>query len=134
MIPQRPSLQRARVLAARPAFWLAMAFVLMMALLPHPPRFPLDRFGDKAEHAAAFAVLAVLAACAWPRLALWRVLAALSLVGALIELAQAIPALHRDCELNDWLADTLAVAAALAGVALWRAARGPAPGSAQADA
>ena len=33
----------------------------------------------------------------------------LSFLGALIEVAQAMPVLHRDCDIRDWAADTLAI-------------------------
>ena len=35
----------------------------------------------------------------------------LSFLGAMIEVAQAIPALHRDCDIRDWVADSLAILA-----------------------
>jgi hypothetical protein len=46
----------------------------------------------------------------------------LSLFGAAIEVLQAIPVLHRDSDIRDWLADTLAVGAILL-IARWRRAR-----------
>jgi VanZ family protein len=48
-------------------------------------------------------------------------LAGLSAFGALIELIQLIPALHRDAELMDWAADTAAAGAVLLIVAIVRA-------------
>jgi hypothetical protein len=51
-----------------------------------------------------------------------RLLLGLSLFGAFIEVVQAIPALHRDTDIWDWVADTAAVAAVLALVWLWRRA------------
>jgi hypothetical protein len=49
----------------------------------------------------------------------------LSLFGAAIELAQAIPALHRDSDIIDWIADTIACGLVLLLVAwLRRRARG----------
>ena len=44
----------------------------------------------------------------------------LSLFGAFIEVVQAIPALQRDSDLLDWLADTAAVAVILLLVHRWR--------------
>ncbi len=44
----------------------------------------------------------------------------LSLFGALIEVVQAIPALHRDSDVLDWLADTVAVVVVLLIVRWWR--------------
>ena len=101
-------------------FWLALAFAVTMALLPHPPRTPVDRFGDKFEHSLAFATLALLASQAFPRAGLLRIGERLSFVGALIEVCQSIPSLHRDCDIHDWIADTLAVAVVLGLVALGR--------------
>ncbi|WP_226017156.1 hypothetical protein [Novosphingobium sp. FKTRR1] len=109
-----------------PLFWVVLAMVVMMALSPHPPRFPLDRYGDKVEHMSAFFALAVLAAAAWPRAPLWQLLVALSLVGALIEVIQAIPALHRTCDVRDWVADMVALVLALGTMALWQNVRGTA--------
>jgi VanZ family protein len=102
------------------AFWTALAVSLTMALLPHPPHTPIDRFGDKFEHMLAFAVLSGLGSAAYPQLKL-RVLAlALSAVGALIEVLQAIPWLHRDSDIRDWIADTAATAVVLVAVKLWQ--------------
>lgn len=96
------------------AFWGALAVAVTMAVLPHPPYTPIDRFGDKTEHMLAFATLAGLAQIAWPRAPRWRILAGLSAVGAGIEFVQMLPALHRDAEFADWIADTLAIALVLA--------------------
>lgn len=93
-------------------FWAAALFALIMALDPHPPSFPGEP-SDKVEHMIAFAVLAALGAVAYPRLALLKLFAGLSLFGAFIEVAQAIPALHRDSDPLDWVADTVAAAVVL---------------------
>jgi VanZ family protein len=95
--------------AAITAFWLALAFAVTMALLPKPPHLPIDRFGDKFAHMLAFATLAGLAALAFPQASTWRTVERLSFLGAAIEVAQNIPALHRDCDIRDWIADTVAV-------------------------
>lgn len=90
-----------------------------MAVLPHPPEVPGEP-NDKVQHIIAFATLAALASFAYPRTALFRLLASLSLFGAFIEVVQAIPALQRDSDIMDWVADTAAVAAVLAVVWLLR--------------
>ena len=100
-------------------FWAALIFAFVMAVLPQPPRLPGDP-SDKIQHIIAFAVLAALAAAAYPRTAVLRILAGLSAFGALIEIVQSIPALHRDGDVVDWIADTLAAAAILALAALVR--------------
>ncbi len=94
---------------AKAAFWLACAGAVVLALLPMPPHLVIDQFGDKFEHILAFSVLSGLAAFAYPRALRWRVAERLSFLGALIEVAQSIPALHRDCDIRDWIADTLAI-------------------------
>ena len=54
-----------------------------------------------------------------------RLLIVLSGFGALIEIVQAIPALHRDSDWRDWVADTVAILVTLAIVAfVERHARG----------
>ena len=97
----------------RPLLLLATAFTLFMALLPKPPALPIDRFGDKFEHMLAFAVLSVLARLSFRRTSSWHLLEHLSFFGALIEVFQSIPALHRDCDPRDWAADTIAIGVAL---------------------
>jgi VanZ family protein len=104
----------------RIAFWAATAFAFVMAVLPQPPRLPGDP-SDKILHITAFAVLAVLAAAAYRRTRIAWLLAGLSLFGALIEAVQAIPSLHRDADVIDWLADTAAAGVVLALAALVRA-------------
>ena len=94
---------------ARLLFWLALAGAVVLALMPQPPQLPTDRFGDKFNHILAFATLAALAALGWPRAEKLRVVERLSFLGALIEVAQAMPVLHRDCDIRDWAADTLAI-------------------------
>jgi hypothetical protein len=103
---------------ARLLFWVALAFAVVMALLPHPPRMPTDRFGDKFNHMLAFSVLSALSVLAFPHISRWKIIWRLSIVGALIEVAQAIPFLHRDCDVRDWIADMLAVMVVMGVVTL----------------
>lgn len=101
--------QRIRRVAAV-LFWIALAGATTLAIMPQPPRLPTDELGDKFHHILAFATLAALAAAAWPQAPRLRVIERLSFLGALIEVVQSVPALHRDCDIRDWVADTLAVA------------------------
>ena len=94
----------------RPLFWLLAAFSLVMALLPAPPSLTTYNLGDKFEHMLAFSVLTLVARLAWPGTRIWIPVLLLSFYGALIELLQTIPALHRDADLRDWLADSVAIA------------------------
>jgi len=104
--------------SAQAIFWLAACFSFVMAAMPHPPEVP-GHPNDKVEHIVAFATLAVLAAFAYPRTALLRLLVGLSAFGALIEVVQAIPALQRDSDIKDWAADTVAAGVVL-GLIWWR--------------
>ena len=90
------------------ALILAAAFTFVMATLPHPPRIP-GNPQDKIQHIAAFVVMTTLAVPAFPRARLIHLILGLSAFGALIEFVQAIPALHRDSDWRDWLADTVAI-------------------------
>ena len=94
-------------------FFAALAFTLVMAWLPHPPQMPGPQ-SDKFQHVLAFVTLSVLAGFAFPEAPVARIGKRLSFLGALIEVVQAIPRLHRDCDIADWMADTAAIALTLA--------------------
>jgi hypothetical protein len=111
------------ILAARITFAAALVFTLVMALLPHPPQLEFDDFGDKFHHILAFVTLTILASLAFPAAPLLRIGERLSFLGAMIEVLQSIPALHRDCEVLDWVTDTIAVIVVLIAVAAIRRAR-----------
>lgn len=97
---------------ARIVFVAAAAFAFVMAVSPHPPKIPGEP-PDKILHILAFATLGALAAYAYHRVSIGRLLVGLTLLGALIEAIQAIPALNRDSELADLVADVVAAWAAL---------------------
>jgi hypothetical protein len=105
-------------------FWAAMLVIFVEAFVPSNDTIPLFPW-DKAEHFVAFYVLTLLAAAAFPRRSLILIAGTLSALGASIELVQALPIVNRDCDFWDWVADTIAIAAALAPMALvwWRRKR-----------
>lgn len=103
----------------------ATIFAVTMALLPHPPN--VVEVGDKYQHMAAFGTLTILYALAFPATPLLRIGERLSFLGALIEVFQSIPSLHRDCDVMDWVADTFIIIVVLAVIALGRRRRGVAP-------
>lgn len=115
MAPLPPTMIR----LLRVALYLAALFALVMALLPHPPHFPGPQ-NDKFQHTLAFATLAALAGFAYPRRSLWPIFFVLSAFGAMIEILQAIPVLHRDTQLSDLVTDMLAAGAVLLLHAAWR--------------
>ena len=94
----------------RVAFYAAVAVSVIAALAPSPEFEPTFRNVDKVQHVVAFAVLAGLARFGFPDASQWRIVERLSFLGAAIEVFQSIPALHRDCDVWDWVTDTLAVA------------------------
>ncbi|MEG8025530.1 conserved membrane hypothetical protein [Sphingomonas aurantiaca] len=113
-----------RTLLLRLVLVAAVVFAVTMALLPKPPHVPIDQFGDKFEHMLAFATIALLAAFSYPTARLFRIGERLSFLGALIEVLQSIPSLHRDCDIHDWIADTLAITVVLLIVWAVRRQRG----------
>jgi hypothetical protein len=108
--------------ARRLLFWAAAIFAFVMAVIPQPPELPGEP-NDKIQHMVAFATLGLLGAWAYVRASLLRLLVGLSLFGAFIELVQAIPALQRDSDVKDWIADTFACGLALLIVRWWRSRR-----------
>ena len=101
--------QRFRIPIMRFVFFGAVLFAVIMASLLQPPQIP-GQPSDKVQHIIAFAVLTLLARLAYPATNRWRLFVSLAFLGALIEAVQAIPVLHRDPSLLDWLADCGAVA------------------------
>lgn len=109
-------------------FWAAAIFAFVMAVVPHPPEVPGEP-NDKIQHMVAFATLGLLGAWGYTWTSLVRLLIGLSLFGAFIELVQAIPALQRDSDIKDWIADTFACGVALLIVRWWRSRRSGATGA-----
>lgn len=101
------------ILAA--TFWLCVVVTLFFAL---SPRGDIAGVNDKTLHMLAFAALTCLACAAFPFASMIRVFFWLCLFGGAIEPAQMIPEVHRDAELADWLADTLAIAGVLFAIKL----------------
>ncbi|HET9160546.1 MAG TPA: hypothetical protein VFN88_08035 [Caulobacteraceae bacterium] len=94
-------------------FWALALAVLVATCAPIPePSGP--QGSDKYEHFAAFYALALAAAVAYPRSPLWLTALLVSAYGGLIELIQALPFVHRDCNLYDFLADAAGAVAATA--------------------
>jgi hypothetical protein len=112
---------RSLSLLLRLGFWAATLATFLMAVLPLKHGASLLPW-DKAQHFLAFYALMLLALGAFPRLNPLLIAAALSGFGALIEFVQGLAFVHRDRDVLDWLADTLALAAVLAPlyVARWR--------------
>ena len=109
-------------------FWLALLGATTLAIMPQPPYLPTDQFGDKFNHMLAFATMAALAAAACPEMPRLRVIERLSFLGALIEVIQSIPALHRDCDIRDWIADTVAIVVVTGLAAILTPRKGPVSG------
>jgi hypothetical protein len=106
---------------AQVAFFAALVFTFYSAVIPPSKAVQLVPW-DKAEHFIAFYALTGLAAAAFPRRNLLLIAILLSAFGALIEIVQGLSIVHRDRDFWDWVADTLAIVAALAPMLLvwWR--------------
>ena len=101
-----------RLAILRFLFWAAALFAFAMAVVPQPPQLP-GAPSDKVQHIAAFLTLSTLCFFAYRGTNPLYLGVGLSLFGALIELVQLIPALHRDGDVLDWVADTAATAVML---------------------
>jgi hypothetical protein len=106
---------------AQLGFFAALIFTFYSAVIPPHKAMQLVPW-DKAEHFIAFYALTGLGAAAFPRRHLFWIAAFLSGFGALIELVQGLPVVHRDRDFWDWVADSIAICAALAPMLLvwWR--------------
>jgi hypothetical protein len=106
---------------ARLVFIAALIFTFYSAVIPPSHALQLTPW-DKATHFIAFYVLTGLAVAAFPRQNLFVLAALLSAFGALIEIVQGLPMVHRDRDFWDWVADTIAISSALAPLLLswWR--------------
>jgi hypothetical protein len=107
---------------ARIGFICALVFTFYSAVIPPQRALQLVPW-DKAEHFIAFYALTGLAVAAFPKRNLFLIAALLSAFGALIEIVQGTPLVHRDMDFWDWVADTTAITGALAPMLLvwWRA-------------
>lgn len=103
------------------AFWAALVFTFVAAVMPARQAPQLFAW-DKAEHFAAFFTLTVLGAAAFPRRSIALLALLLSAFGGFVEFVQALPIVGRDADVRDWVADSVAVGAALLALALirWR--------------
>src|SRR5258706_4101985 len=106
---------------AKVAFCAALLFTFYSAVIPPKHALQLVPW-DKAEHFIAFYGLTGLAAAAFPKRNLIFIAALLSGFGALIEFVQGLSVVHRDRDVWDWVADTIAIVAALSPMVLvwWR--------------
>ncbi len=106
---------------AKIGFFSALIFTFYSAVIPPQQALQLVPW-DKAEHFVAFYGLTGLAAAAFPKYHLLLIAVSLSIFGALIEFVQGLPIVHRDRDFWDWVADSLAIAAALSPMILvwWR--------------
>ena len=94
------------------ACWLATAFAYVEAIAPQARSVHVARW-DKMDHMLAFFTITLLARLGFPRLRVLTLFLLMALFGAIIEISQAVPFIHRDAEWDDWFAD---VAATLIGL------------------
>jgi VanZ family protein len=114
------------------ALWIVtIGYWLILFTLTHIPgeKLPHVPLSDKTEHLTGYGTLATLL-----YFSLWRskphlsnigivVLGIGMMYGAVDEWIQAIPFIHRDCDLLDWYADTTGLAIAVIVLTAFRALR-----------
>ncbi|NUS39433.1 MAG: VanZ family protein [Lysobacter sp.] len=95
-------------------WWLAVALVALVELLPAMllPQVPAG--GDKVEHLVAYGALAVSAVQLFERRVLWRVGLGLAALGMGLEIAQGTLTTTRSFDLTDELANCCGVLLGLA--------------------
>ena len=100
-------------------FWMSFVVINILALSPAPYIPPLEIFNwwDKAQHAIAFATLAVLAVLAYPESSKRRIALLLIVQGVLIEVLQYFSG-YRYGDWQDALADGVGVLLGLS-LAAW---------------
>lgn len=103
------------------AIALAMA-VFAGAMLPGGVALP-GNPDDTIQHGLAFVALTLAFRAGWPGVAWMHHLVLMAALGGAIELAQLVPALHRDANIGDWLVDVAASLVTLAGLVLGGACR-----------
>jgi VanZ family protein len=98
-------------------FWTSFVVINFLALSPAPylPALEIFNWWDKAQHAIAFAVLAVLAVLAYPEVSKMRIASLLIGQGVLIELLQYYGG-YRFGDWQDAVADGVGVLVGLAMV------------------
>lgn len=74
---------------------------------------------DKANHAVAFLVLTMLTGLGWPGLHRLWLFALMVVAGIAIELVQGLPAIGRDADVMDVLADAVGAMAGILALWLW---------------
>lgn len=97
------------VSVAKASLLFSTGGVLLLAF----SHFAYGVYSDKLTHFCAFLFLGVLATWAFPNLGWVQRGLALSALGGLIELLQAMPAISRDADVWDWFADNVGVFCAL---------------------
>ena len=96
-------------------FFIAVALVTILSLIPATAVPQTVQFWDKAQHSLAYTVLAIMGGLAFPR-QLKLVLLGLLAHGAVIEIMQSALTTTRFGEVLDWFADGTGV---LAGIGIF---------------
>ena len=102
---------------------LVLGTIIMILANLAPGTIAIGSGDDKLNHALAFAVLAPVAACAFPRVNVIGLFFALMIFNAGIEISQAILDLGRQPDLADWAVGVLATLPVFGVIGLLRAAR-----------
>lgn len=97
----------------------ALAFAVVVAWFAFRPAMEVEGGlpWDKANHAVAFLILTILTGLGWPRLPTAFLFALMMVAGVMMEVVQGLPAIGRDADVMDVVADGVGTLIGLA--ALW---------------
>lgn len=98
------------------AFFLGLALVTILSLIPSASVPQALQFWDKAQHSLAYVALSITGSLAFPQ-RIKLVLAGLLAHGAAIEIMQSTLTATRFGDVFDWLADSIGI---LAGIVICR--------------
>lgn len=106
--------------------WTILVLIIVVAWLAFKPSGEVQAglVWDKANHAAAFAVLTGCSTLAWPRLSVFRLAVIMLLGGIVIELIQGLPVVGRDADIWDVVADMVGFVLGWVGATILRAGVG----------
>lgn len=99
---------------------VAIASLILLLANLEPGTVAVGSGYDKLDHAMAYAALAPLAICAFPRASFVEVFAGLMVFNTGIELSQSIAGLGRQPDILDWAVGSLTSLIVLGAVAFFR--------------
>jgi VanZ family protein len=105
---------------ARVLFWFSVGVTFIAAVMPRPHPGGMVVSWDRGDHFLSFYVLTVIAGIGFSPRKLIHLAGGLAAFGLSIELIQALPLIHRDSDVWDWIADLVGIAAVVGPILIGR--------------